>query len=292
MAYDTESGQINIRSSYFDKVVKGIAAASYKFKQAVTIIPTSAWKNFFYRENTAVLTGQTGNDVKGIPRGAEFPNAVPQWERISSTIEKYGLETTIAWEDILTDDVDVRDRSLIKIAEGVAKSVDDTIWAALTGETTIQSFTIGKSSASSTSGSWDESSAAIIDDLLQAAQKIAEYNYSTDNLMVFVSPRDKRSIMRYLADKGAQFPSIAQNVASNGKIMNLAGIDIIESNSVTASQALVVVPKRCATWKELVGLQTTTKEDAYKSLTIRAVEMGITQVTDPKAIVWIKGTLK
>ena len=57
MAFDQEVGAANIRTQVFDGAVKQIAKRMYKFKQAVTISPTAAWKNYFYRENTAVLTG-------------------------------------------------------------------------------------------------------------------------------------------------------------------------------------------------------------------------------------------
>lgn len=290
MAYDTEVGQGNIRATYYDKAVKGLAAPVYKFKQACNISTTGAWTNYFYREDPAVLAGLTGNTTKGIPRGAEFPQAAVAWERVSSVIQKYGLEQNIPYEDLISNEIDVKERTLIKIAEGVAKAVDDEIWSVLSegqNAINIQSFAIA---ANYQWNAGADSSFAIIDDLLRAKQKIAEQNYPTDNLMCFVNPADYRSIMNYLASKGAQFPALGNEVAANGNMGTVAGIKIIVSNSVTADYALVCVPKRCATWKELVPLQTTTKEDPYKSLTIRAVEMGVTQLTDPLAVCLIVNT--
>ena len=295
MAYTLESGTGDIRTQLFDGIVKGFALASYKFKQAVSVVPTTAWRNSFYRESPDALTAATGsnaavNAIKGIPRGAAFPQAAVQFERVLSVIEKYGLEDNIAWEDLIADDVDVRDRTLLRIAEGVAKGVDDEIWEVLT-EGRGASFTIQTIDITGLAGRyWNVSSAAIIDDMLQAKQLIAEKNYPTENLMCFVSPEDHRSIMAYLAEKGAQFPSVGETIANNGSQGKVAGIQLIMSNSVTASYALIVVPKRCGTWKELKPLTTITKEDPLKSLTIRSAELGVTQLTDPKAVVLIKGT--
>lgn len=286
MTVDQQSATANMRTVFYDKIVKGFAEAAYKFKQAVTVSSSSAWKNYYWRENSSALTAQTGNAIKGIPRGANFPQAVVEWERVLTTIEKYGLEDNIPYEDLISDDVDVRNRTLFRIAEGVAKAVDDEIWNTLTESRSVSNI----QTIAITSRFWDVASAAIIDDLLQAKQKIAEYNYDTSNLMAFVSPKDYRSIMSYLADKGAQFPAIGNEVASNGKQGRLAGIDLVVSNSVTASYALVVVPKICGTWKQLVPLTTETKEDPLKSLTVRSVEFGVTQLTDPKACVLISGT--
>lgn len=292
MAIDQQVGTGNIRTNFYDKVIKGFADRVYKFKQAVNISPTSAWNNFFYRESSTVLTEASGlNAIKGVPRGASFPQAVAQWERVQTVIVKFGLEDNIHWEDIVSDDISTQERTLFKIAEGVAKAVDDYIWDTLTESrsvTNIQSITLG---TATTGGSWDVSSAAIVDNLMQAKQKIAEYNYPVENLMLFVSPKDHRYMVKYLTDKGAQFPAVSNGLVSgNGVVGTILGIDIVVSNSVTASYALLVVPKRCATYKELTPLTTTTKEDVGKSLTVRAFEAGVCQLTDPNAVVLIKNT--
>lgn len=289
MTIDQQVGTANIRATIYDGIVKGFAERTYKFKQAVTIAPTSAWKNYFFREQSTALTGQSGNAIKGVPRGADLPQAVVEWERVLATIEKYGLEDQIYWEDILTNEVDVRNRTLFRISEGVAKAVDDAIWDVLTESRAVVNI---QSVTCAANYQWDASSAAIIDNILNAKQKIAEYNYDTSNLMVFLSPKDYRSLMSYLADKGAQFPSVAAGIATNGVQGQIAGCTIVVSNSVTASYALVVVPKICATWKEVVPLQTTTIEDPYKSVKVRAIELGVTQLTDPKAVVLIANTQK
>jgi hypothetical protein len=137
---------------------------------------------------------------------------------------------------------------------------------------------------------WDEASANPVSDLLYAKQVISENNYDTENLMCFVSPKGYKDIMAWVAAKGAQFPEFGNQVAQNGMAGKLAGVQLVVSNSVTASYALVVVPKVCATWKELVPLQTNTFEDPFKGTRIRVVEEGQLLLTDPKAVVMFSGT--
>jgi hypothetical protein len=120
--------------------------------------------------------------------------------------------------------------------------------------------------------------------------EIASSNYDTSNCMMFVNPRDRRSIMNYIATRGTQFPSLGEQVASNGFSGKFATVDLVTSTSVTASYALVVVPKICATWVEAVPFQTTTIEDPYVGLKIRAVQEGVLQLTDPKAVCIIANT--
>ena len=281
-----EVGTLNVRKEFVDGVIKQIAARAYKFKQAVSIVPTDAWDHVFFQEDTTVLTGRSGNLTRGLPRGALFPQRSVELTKVTKTIEKYGLEDNIFWEDIISNNVDLRDRTLIKIAEGVIKSVDDEIWEELTEAqvpSAIQSITL-------TTRRWDVSSAAIIDDLSHARQLIAEQNIPTENLMAFISAKDHRSIVTFLTDKGAQFPKVSEGTLDNGIVGKLNGITLVQSNSVTASFALVVVPKRVGTWKALKPLTTITKEDPMVSITIRSSEFGKTLLTDPKAAVLIIGT--
>ena len=116
-------------------------------------------------------------------------------------------------------------------------------------------------------------------------------NYDVGNLICFISPRDRRAIANYVADKGAQWEGPATNVLVNGSVGKVAGMTLVESNSVTASYALVLKPKTCATWHELVSLRSTTVDDPYKSLMLRVVEEGSLILTDPLAIVLIGGTV-
>ena len=292
--YPLESGVAGIRKEVIDSMVKQTAARTYKFKQAVAIIPTNAWNNTFFREDLTIPSGQTGNATKGISRGANFPQYTIDWQEVTVKIVKHGLEDNIPWEDILSDNINVQARTIIRLTEGVVKSVDDDIWDAISethgtqaGLNVIQSFVIDQTSR----GQWTESSAAIIDDLMKASELIATNgNYDVSNLICFISPRDHRAVKNYLADKGAQWMTIATDVATNGRVGKVAGITLVESNSVTASYALVVKPKTCATFKQLVSLRSTTIDDPYKSLKIRVVEEGVVEVTDPLAICLIKNT--
>lgn len=287
MAFNQETGTADLRKEVVDKVIRDIAKPKYKFKQAVAISRTNAWKNTFFRGSIDILAGASGNETRGIPRGANFPQAVTTLEEVNAWVEKYGLEDFIHWEDILTNDVDIQKRTLFKLTQGVVKAVDDQIWDVLTESQTpvnIQSVTI-------TGGqTWDSSSAAIIDNLMETKQLIGEQNYETGNLMAFISEKDHRSIVNYLAEKGAQFPSVGEAMANNGWAGKLAGIQLVISNSVTASYALVVVPKIVGTWRESISLRSDLKQEAFKGTRIRVVEMGVAQLTDPNAAVLISGT--
>ena len=292
MAYDQEVGTANLRAEFVDGAVKGFANAMYKFKQALTITSTAAWKNTYYREKSDPLSSAGGLSTK-VPRGGQPAQGSVTWSEQNAWVEKFFYEDVIMWEDILTDDIDVQSRTLYRISEKITKDVDDTIWAVLSESasatatftaTAIQSVTIADTKH------WTGSSAAIIDDLMNAKTLIAQSNYDTGNCMCFLNPRDYRSIVKWITDKGAQFVQLSNEIARNGRVPSIAGFTFVVSNSVTASHALVCVPKICATWKEAVSFRTTTIEDPYVSLKIRATEEGVTQLTDPNAVCIINNT--
>jgi hypothetical protein len=285
MTFETV-GQEILRKEVVDKALKGFALRMYKFKQVVTISRTGAWKNDFFREHPDELTAGRGVRIKGIPRGAAFPQAIPQWQRVATVIKKYGLEANIPWEDLISSDIDVRNRVLLRLSRGVTKAVDDEIYTRLTSDNDVQSINI-------TAGyEWNSASAAIVDNLEEAEEKIRDYDYPTDNLVVLINGRDKRSVMNYLVDKGNQWPRVAEAALTrqNGEIGRLGNFTFVVSNSVSASQAVVVVPKICATWKELYPLSSAINVESLKDSTIRVAELGVTQITDPKAIVVLNNT--
>ena len=294
MAITQTVGESVLRKEVVDAMVKQIAARAYKFRQAFAVVSTNAWTNTFYREDLAVSAGPEGNKFKGIPRGANFPTSDVKWEKVSVSITKFGSEANIIWEDILANDINVQARTLIRKTEDIVKAVDDANWEDLTEGRTltgrIQSFAI-VFTGNEAHGRWDQASAAIVDDMMKASELISTNgNYDVGNLICFVSPRDNRSLKNYIADKGAQWQGPATDVLTNGRTGKIAGIQIVESNSVTASYALVVKPKTCATWKSLVSLRTNTTDDPFKSWRVRIVEEGVTELTDPLAIVLIGNT--
>lgn len=296
MAYNVEAGNADLRAKFFDKTIKNLAPRMYKFMQALSEDSTSAWKNYFWREESTVLTaGGAHPTIRGLAPGAQFAQARQRMEQITSVIEKYGLEQQIVWEDILTNDVDIQERALFKLAEGVTKAVDDQIYSVLSDNdvsTSILVYNIGGLAGmpAGQGGGWNQSSSAFIDDLFAGTQLIAENNIDTSDLILFLNPRDMRSAKRYIVDKGAQFQSFGDEVARNGRMGKVAGVTLVESNSVPVSRALLVKPKTCGTWKNLVPLQTTTIEDKFRNVTIRVVQEGVCQLYQPKAVVLFKGT--
>lgn len=279
----SQTGEDKLRATSYDLAIKQIANYSYKFKQLVSVVGSSSWKNYFFREQTNVPEGQSGNAIKGIPRGADFPHAVLSWEQVSSRIDKYGLSSTIDHEDIIAGNIDMRNRTILRIAEGVAKAVDNEIYSVLSENLSPSNIQTGTLQG----GYWTETSAAIIKDLAKMKAQVKAYYDNAQDFALVVHPDTEPFILHYIYEKGAQATQSGQN-AFNGQIGNPAGVRIITSSVVDTSYALFVVPKTCATWKSLMPLQTDTKTDAFKGDTITACEYGVTELHEPKQVVLLQ----
>lgn len=288
-------GEQDLRAEDVDHVVKGLASRLFVGKELVMVSGSNAWSEVFYQETATVLTAATSANisVKGVPRLAAFPYAGPSWTKNTSYMIKHGLEGVISWEDAKTDNVDVLARTLLRIAEAVVKSVDDEIFSAISDSWTAGSTTVN-TKAITAGYEWDSATIANrdpIQNILDAVKEIQTYNYNPLNGEGFlaVSPKDHANLLGNANVRNAgQFYTDA--VTKNGYVGRLLGLSVYVSNSITADYAIVGIKKLCATWKNAVPLTTATIADEGIKYTVRAWEIGTTQLTNPRAITLISNT--
>lgn len=283
MANET-MGQAVLRAENVQRAVNGFALQSYKFKQVCLIQSSNSWKETYFEEGSDELTASGTRNIKGVSRGANLPFVEPNWTEKSVRHQKYGAEGLVYWEDVITNSIDVMQRTLLRISRAIAKAVDDEIYAQWIGATGINT--------AAASDTWDSATLANRDpirDVLTAIQSMDEANYDTSNAFLLVSPKDYKNLM--MNSKVINNPSFkTADIVSNGKMGQVAGTTIIKSNSVPADEALVILGQVASTWKTASPLKTVTIEDPMIKFTIRGSEIGITQVTNPKAISRITDT--
>jgi hypothetical protein len=285
------TGQADMRAENVEKIVKGFALQEYVMKQLVMVNSSNSDKESYYQETAADLTGGTGSAVKGVPRLAQFPYGEVSWTKQSSYLVKHGMDGVISWEDAITNNIDVIARTLLRIARAVVKSVDTEIWDTLTES---QAASTINSVAITAGDEWDSATLANrdpIQDILNAKKEIAVDNYNPDNGngYLVLSPTDYANLLGNPNVRNAgQFWT--DDVTKNGRVGKIVGLKVVVSNTVTADYAAVVIAKECGTWKEALPLKVVTIEDAGIKWTIRAWEMGVTQLTNPEAVCLISNT--
>lgn len=281
-------GQADLRAEHIERMVKGFALQNYTMKELVMINNSNSWKESYFQETAADLTANGTRNVKGVPRLAKFPHAEVSWTKQSAYNEKYGIEGTISYEDWLTNEIDVVARTLLRIARAVTKSVDAEIYSVLSeggSPSTINTVTIAAGDE------WDSATVANRDpfgDILNAIKEIQIDNYDpyANETFLVVSPTDFANMMNN--EKLQRM--FKEEIGKNGRVGKVAGLSVKVSNSVSADEALVAVGKICGTWKSAVPLTVATIEDKGVSWTIRAFEIGVTQLTNPEAVCLITNT--
>jgi hypothetical protein len=281
-------GMADLRAEHIDSAVTGFVLSEYKLKPLCLIKKSSAQTESYYAETSTELTGGTGNAVRGVPRGADFPFLEASWTKYSSVQEKYAGKGIVFYEDQLFNNFDVISRTFEKIGHAVAYAVDIVIEASI-------STNAGNTFAITSGSEWDSATVANrdpISDLFQAIRLCAEDNYDVlKNGYLVVNPQDYQWLLSNV--KVTNNPSFkSADVITNGVVGQLAGLKIVVSNAVTADQAYVLQGQKAVVWQEAAPLKVfQVKEDGIKT-TISAFEMGVAQVTNPNAICKITNTRK
>ena len=285
------NGMADLRAENVERAVKGFALQEYRFKQLLMTNNSNSWQESYFQETAADLVAGGNRNVKGIPRGAKFPYGEVSWTKKSSFLAKYGMEGVIFWEDEKTNNVDVIARTLLRIARAVTKRVDEEIWNVLSED---QSPSLINTLAIAAGDEWDSATLANrdpIQNILDAKTTIDVDNYDIDNGRGFlaVSPYDLAKLLGNANVRNAgQF--YTDNVTRNGVVGKMLGLTIIKSNNVTADFAMVGIAKECGTWKAAQPLTVVTIDDPGIKKTIRAFELGVTQLINPEAICLITNT--
>jgi len=285
------TGDTVLRAENIDKMVKGFALQAYTMKDLVMVQNSSSWQESYYQETASDLTASGTRSVKGVPRLAGFPYGEVSWSKKYKFHEKYGMEGVVSWEDEQMDNIDVIARTLLRIARAVAKAVDSEIWDVLTES---QSASLINSVTITAGNEWDSATLANrdpIQNILDAIKEISVDNYNplNGNGYLCLNPKDYANLLGNANVRNAgQF--YTDGVTKNGNVGKMLGLTVKVSNVVTADYAAVIIAKECGTWKSAAPLTVFSMKDPGIKTTIRALEVGVTQLTNPEAVCLIVNT--
>jgi len=280
----TGVGEIALRPENVQELVKNISMRAFEMKKNIaTVVKSNAWTEGFYRESATTVDA-----IDDIPRGAEFPQDTPKWDKITTRLQKFGIEGFITWEDAMTDKVDVIARTIARLTMRITERVDLNIWNALTENQSASA--INTFAASATWNNVTRTNRKPHEDIALAARTISDstlQSYRADTIIL--SPFDWAYVITN-DDILAAYTRSKENVMKSGIMGDIMGLDVLVSPVVTADYAAVCQKKVCLTYREAESLRSVTIKDEGKGHTIRVWETGVAQVTDPKAICLITNT--
>lgn len=284
-----QRGQAEIRSLDIQKVLKGFALSEFIFKNQVTVTSTNATEIRWYQETAADLTATSPSKVANIARGAKFTRLSPTYTRNTSYIQKYGAEDKIDYEDVVSSDVPIVARTLLRLTRAVSKQVDTHIFNILTESQSVTN--INSVTTTSVGGDqWDAASGQNpVKDVTRAIRLIAQNSYSGE-FQLWVSPQDYESLVVYAYGAGAQAPMIGERMITDAVLTKFAGAKVIMNENVVADYAVVSLPAKAVTYYQHTPLTNASIVDEGIGTTYRVWEEGVAVLTDPKAVTLIIDT--
>jgi len=265
-------GQASLRAEDVDRQVKNFALEEFEAMKACIIQKASGWKQTYFEETDSdltktVTTGVTATSFGQVPRLAEFPYSETSWTEVNTRLIKHAIRGDISWEDVVSDNIPVQARTLLRLTRGVTKSIDKAIITEIA--TTTQT--------AAASATWDNADPAIRDpigDLLQARATMKIANWESKDGFCFMHPTDKMNLMKnHKVVNQSQFYSSI--VTSEGTVERICGLKIIECNACTARTVLITAQKSAMVWYEAHALSTDTQYKAGQSYTIRVWAVGV-----------------
>lgn len=279
--------EADVRKQDWNTDIKGFAPKRYVMKNLVMTTTSNAWTNSFYQKTATSLTGGTGSNVKGIPRGADFPFLERGVTLKNAVILQHGGEGVIYWQDILTSNLRIQAETISDVTDAVVYSVDNLIYQTLSesdSPSTINTvaITAGYEWDSATLGNRDP-----VTDILKGIEAI-----NTDRYPIIQSGQGfiamNEATFTYLMnnEKVLRHPTfkLAEGNTENGFVGSLLRCKVYVTPVVTNDKVLIGMEKKCGTWVEVQPLTVDVIEDPQKKYTIRASEIGVCQLTDPESL--------
>ena len=290
------TGELALRAEFIDKTVKAIALREYVLKDLCTIESSSAWTESYFREtNTDPTNITTGGGafvkIKGIPRMSPFPFGQASWTKVTGSNYKYGAEGVISYEDELTGNISIIQRTMLRIARAPVLAVDGDIAA-------LMLASAGNVVTIAAGNEWDSAAIASrtpILDILNAIQMIRADNLNplNGNGYLCVNGTDYTNLISN--SQVINNPTFKSGVLENGVVGEICGLKIKVTESLEfgiPDKAYVVIAKEAMTWKEVVPLTTVTIEEPGIKKIVRAWELGQPQLVVPDGVCRIDNTRK
>lgn len=279
--------EADTRKQTWEADIKGFAKKRYVMKELVMTSNSNAWNNSFYQKTATSLTGGTDANLKGIPRGANFPFLERGVTLKNAIIQQYGGEGVIYWQDILTSNIAIETETISDVTDAVVYSVDNQVYTVLSENNTPSTI----NTVAITAGyEWDAATVNNRDPVQDLLNCIAAI--STDRYPILTSGRGFAAMNEATYallmgnSKVLNNPTfhLADGIISNGVLARLVGLKIVVSPVITNDKVLVGVAKTCGTWKQTQALTVDVIIDPQKKYTIRASEIGVCQLTDPESL--------
>jgi len=283
------SSQADIRGIDIDKLAKGFADEEIIMKRYVTVSPTNAREIRWFQKTAGFIDSQDTTDITASQIQTSEKSlpviAGPSWTRNTSYVKFFKVESELlSMADISDTDCDLLMTTVRDLVRAVERQIDLHLYNVITENDTpanIQTIAI--------TDEWDDTANCIpISDLAKAREYLKNYNYEPNGAVFLCRPDVERFLLNYLiAVKGSSIPQFASAKVGDAVLLEIMGFKVVSSTIVTSDKAVIFVPQRACTYKQMRDITSAQIEEKLIGTKIRVAEEGVGLLTDPKAVVFL-----
>ncbi|KKL86745.1 hypothetical protein LCGC14_1941680 [marine sediment metagenome] len=258
------------------------------FKALISSRPTKSREIKFWSKTTGYLTLTSPAKLSNIAPGARPFVAETSWTPDTVYSIKYMLDSPmINMEDESDSEVQVFRDNAKDVVEAIANDVDNDIWNIASEN---QSPSLINSTAAN--AAWNAASGQDpFEDIMEGKQEIREQTKrSIRNGVLLLNAKGEKDLLVWLVStKGSSVPNFASEKVGTGSIERFAGLQVIVSENVTATFAMVADLKQAVEYRQFKPLQTWIITEEGIGRKIRVSTNGIAILIKPKYISLITG---
>jgi len=284
------AGQAEIRGIDINKLVEGFADVGIILKNYVRVVNTTAREMRWYQKTAGYLTSPTTTGVTTdmIETSSKAMPVVIEnsYTRNTSYVKKFFVSSPmLSIEDLKDSDPDIWGDIIKDTVIAVNKKVDTRLLTVLDAS--------GCQTAAASGNGWNvDADADPILDFLKAVEAIEAYGYSSNDLIAYMNPAEKKWLLRWLITvKGSSVPGFSSARIESGELMSLLGVRIVSDPNRATDTVTIFSPSKAVIWREFMPITSAVIDEPGMGKTVRVWCEGEAVRPNPMAVYKLTDTI-
>lgn len=278
-----QAAQAEIRGIDINKLVEGFRDVDIVLKNFVRVVSTTAREIRWYQKTAGYLSSPTTTGIttdmietssKALPVAIENSYA-----RNTSYVKKFFASSPmISIEDLKDSDPDIWGDIIKDAARAVNKKIDSRILTVLDAS--------GCQTAAAAGNGWNvDADADPMYDFLNAIENIENYGYSSQDLIAYMNPAEKKWLLRWLITvKGSSIPGFSSSKVDGGELMQFLGVRIVSDPNRPTDTVTIFSPSAAVVWREFMPMSSAVIDEPGVGKTVRVWSEGEAIRPNPNAV--------
>ena len=258
------------------------------FKSQISSKPTKSREVKYWVKTSGYLTLTSPAKLSNIAPGARPFVAETSWTPTTKYTIKYMLDSPmINMEDESDSEVQVFRDNAKDVVESIANDQDGDIFNVVTENVTPVNINTVAANAT-----WDAASGQDpFEDIMQAKMEIRQQTKrSIRNGQLWLNAQGEKDLLVWLVStKGSSIPNFSSEKVGTGTLAGIAGLNVVVSENVIATYAVVGDFKQAAEYRQFKPLQTWIITEEGIGRKIRVSMNGVAILKKPKYVTLITG---